>query len=47
MDQVKFVDDSLWKILLGPFLNILTYIGDTGQTENLACACLMHQIKEA
>ena len=26
MDQVKFVEDSLQKILLGPFLNALTHI---------------------
>ena len=26
MDQVKFVEDSFYKILLGPFLNILTQI---------------------
>ena len=31
MDQVKFMEDSLQKILLGPFLNILTHmsLGDT------------------
>ena len=25
MDQVKFVEDSLYKILLGPFLNIVSH----------------------
>ena len=26
MDQVKFVENSLQKILLGPFLNALTHL---------------------
>ena len=26
MDQVKFVEDSLWKILLGSFLNTLSHL---------------------
>ena len=26
MDQLKFVENSLYKILLGPFLNTLTHI---------------------
>ena len=26
MDQVKFVEDSLLEILLGPFLNILSHM---------------------
>ena len=26
MDLVKFVEDSLWKILLGSFLNTVTHI---------------------
>ena len=26
MGQVKFVEDSLWKILLGPFLDNLTHL---------------------
>ena len=32
MDQVKFMEDSLWKILLGPFLDTLSQM--SGRVQN-------------
>ena len=34
MDQVKFVEDSLYKNLLGPFLNTLSHMFDIDSTDN-------------